>query len=424
MKAKMNKIRFCKILFSLALTVLSVQVRAQVTHGFGAKNNNYISALIPPGQPNVDVTLGNPDDTDPDVQYEWKLVKVNKEHYQCSFSPGWPNTRMPVATLDYGLWLFQVTRASKYGIQTENVVVNVSNDIKVKAKPKDGRCCWSNGEEIKLSQFDITTEPPGYENLVDLSENSRKAQHWAESPETEQIITFKAIEGCEYPVYGQTSINVVEGHVYVQGNIVADRGLIRAIDALESIRDVKGMKNRFKEVEAFLKPVSKLGPFDYDYNVGGAVNLYGGCECCCGTKHSYVGINANLYGSVSVMATFTPFVAFPPLKIKFGVEGGISLTLADFKVSGSVFDDGECGCSLVDLIPFSVYIEIMGGVALESPVADLLSVTGLVVGGVTGVLNYNIKDGWNASDYNCYLKLRAKACLLFARYQMEYYLID
>lgn len=424
MKAKMNKIRFCKILFSLALTVLSVQVRAQVLHGFGAKNDNYIPAIIPPGQTMVDVTLGNPDDTDPNVQYHWEFIKVNKPHYQCSFCPEWPNTQMPVVTLEYGLWLFQVTRASKYGIQTENVVVNVSNDIFVKAKPKNNRCCWSNGEEISLSQFDITTEPPGFENLIELSEDSRVAQHWAESPETEQIISFQAVEGCEYPVHGQTSINVIEGQVYVQANFVADRGLVRAIDAMESIREINGMKDRFKKAEEMLKPVKKLGPFDYDYNVGGAVNLYGGYECCCGTKHNYLGINANLYGSVSVMATFTPFVAFPPFKIKFGVEGGISLTLADFKVSGSIFDDDECGCSLVDLIPFNVYVDIMGGIAFEGPAADMLSATGLVVGGLSWTLNYNIKDGWDATNLNFYLKLRGKVCLLFARYQMEYYLVD
>lgn len=421
---KVYRIQFFKTLILLVLMVFSLQAKAQLEHGFGADGNNFISAIIPPGQSTVDVTLGNPAENAQNTQYHWDLVKVNKPYYQCTFSPGWPNTKMPVATLDYGTWLFKVSRASKYGIQVEYVVVYVSNYIEVKAKLKEGRCCWSPGEEISMNDFNIETFPPGMENYVDLDEGCREAVHGASRPETEQTVIFAPVSGCDYEVHGQTTITVIEGKIHGQLNLVNDRGLLRARGALLAINHLDGMKDRFKKVEQYLNPIKKLGPFDYDYNVGGALNFYGGEECCCGEKHDFLGISGNVYGTLSVMATFTPFLAFPPFKFKFGVEGGISLTLADLKFSGTIFDEGDCGCSGVDLIPFSVYADIMGGIAFEGPAADVLSATGLLVGGITGTLNYTFSDGWSASNWDMYFKFRAKVCLLFARYQYEWILVD
>ena len=413
----------------LLLFCIASPAKAQVQYGFASNNDGWISALLFPGQDYAPVTLGNTKDENcPDCQYYWEFIEgVQPLGYSDSQWPPtgiWPRLKNPVVNMPLGEALFQCTRVSIYGFQTELVKVIVDNKIKVTAKPN--QCCWSNGDPITIDQFTISTDPPGFESRVALDANSQEARHFVESSETTQKINFMHVGNSgplvnPIPVIGETEITVIESHQHHTVTIGLSRNLARAIDALEHIDKWKGS---FAKAEQMMQPLKKFGPFDFDYDFGGSINIGAGEECCCGKKYDFINLNGSAFFNASFMFTATPIAVFPPLKLKFGAEGGISVALLNIKLSESRHDPDECGCSMVSTLPFNFYVNIVGGVALESPLPDMLSASGLVVGGFSADLSYIASDGFSSSGYNFYLKVRAKAVIPFATYSYEWILLD
>ena len=102
-------------------------------------------------------TLGEPD-ASADVCYIWTGPHIVGNANQAVI------TVNPIDTLE----VYQVKRISKNGVEEDQAEVHVEDSVIIKyviAKYQ----CYNHGEEISTSQFDITTEPKGYENLVTVS---------------------------------------------------------------------------------------------------------------------------------------------------------------------------------------------------------------------------------------------------------------
>ena len=66
-----------------------------------------------------------------------------------------------------GKYIFQLARASKYGVQRELVTVNLCNNITlVSAVAKNN--CFHPGELVRIEDFEVTTYPEGYEDRVSI----------------------------------------------------------------------------------------------------------------------------------------------------------------------------------------------------------------------------------------------------------------
>lgn len=413
----------------LLLLCVAAPAKAQMPYGFSSNNDGWISALVMPGETSAVVTLGNTkDEKCPECQYYWEQLEgAHPLSYSDSQWPPtgvWPRLQNPAVELPIGDYLFRVTRISIYGFQAEMVKVSVSDKIVVNAKPK--QCCWSNGDEISIDQFDFTTDPPGYESVITMDDNSTVARHFVESSEYQQTVGFKHRNtgggmSAITPVIGESSITVIESAQHHTGTVGLSRNLIRAVDAFS---DIDKWKGSFKKAEELMKPLKKFGPFDFDYDVFGSIIVGAGEECCCGKKYDFINLSGTAGVSASFMFTATPIAVFPPLKLKFGAEGGVSLSIVNIKFSESMYDDDECGCTMVSALPFNLYVNIVGGVALESPLPDMLSASGLVVGGVSADLVYLSTQGFSPSGWSFYLKVRAKAVLPFVTYSYEWILLD
>ena len=102
-------------------------------------------------------TLGEPD-ASADACYIWTGPHIVGNANQPVI------TVNPIDTLE----VYQVKRISKNGVEEDQAEVHVEDSVIIKyviAKYQ----CYNHGEEISTSQFDITTEPKGYENLVTVS---------------------------------------------------------------------------------------------------------------------------------------------------------------------------------------------------------------------------------------------------------------
>lgn len=415
MKTKMNKFRFSARLLLLALTAFTMQAKAQLLeHGFGAEDNNYISVLLRPGDPLKNVTLGNPDENDEDAQYHWKLVKSTPPDASHYFDDGWETKQCPVVYLNHGKWLFQVTRASKYGLQMENVIVDVSNSIKVTAEPKDDRCCWSAGETIKMDQFDIKTEPPGYESYVDLHENCRLAVKDDLFSETEQEITFVPVESCDYYVFGQTTIKVINSDMEDNNySLGVGRDLMEIKKKLDKLKTINEAKKRIATLEDLVKPVKKVSPFEFSVEVGGSTDFGIGKQCCCGKDYGFLQGNASV--GIEASASVKIPSPYPAIKIKLGIFAGVSLEVEDARFSTALMDCIDCNFSY--LMPYSV----SGGISLEvawEPVDDILEVSATG----SGVCSWDLKFDFQKKDYvesnhDFYITVKVKAKAVFAYYE-------
>lgn len=421
-----NRNVLLKWFLPLLLLCVAAPAKAQEPYGFSSNNEGWISALVLPFETKTLVTLGNTKTEDcPNCQYYWEWLEgVQPLSYSDSQWPPtgiWPRVKNPIVEMPIGEALFRVTRVSEYGFQAEMVKVIVSDKITVNAKPK--QCCWSVFDPITIDQFDITTDPPGYESYIVMDDDSQEA-HPSPSLTSEytQTVHFKHVSSNLWPIIGEVDVTVINSQYHSIGITPLSRSLVRAIDAFEKIDSWKGS---FAKAEELMKPVKKLGPFDFDYDVAGTINIGCGMECCCTNKREYISMSGTASLSASFMLTGTPIYALPFVKLKIGAEGGISVSLVNFKLSESVFDEGECGCSSMSTLPLSFYVNIVGGVALESPLPDLMSVSGLAVGGVTGNLSYFSSDGFKwTGDMDMYLKIRAKAVLPFVTYSYEWILLD
>lgn len=103
------------------------------------------------------VSIGTPDAAN-DVCYMWTGPHIDGNANQAVV------TVNPHDTLE----TYMVKRISKNGIEEDEVKVRVEDSIaivSVKAKYK----CYNHGDNISPSQFEIETEPAGYESLVTVS---------------------------------------------------------------------------------------------------------------------------------------------------------------------------------------------------------------------------------------------------------------
>lgn len=124
----------------------------------------------------VGVTLGEKDDGSIYCSYRWDVLQQPPTS-TVDFELSNRFLARPTVWLEKpGNYIFQVSRASEYGIQREIVNIEISNTFRLlSAKPKNS--CYHPGDDITIDDFILETDPPGFEDKIYLREDSKKVKN-------------------------------------------------------------------------------------------------------------------------------------------------------------------------------------------------------------------------------------------------------
>ena len=201
--------RSVKILFAVAI-VLSFQfsVLSSAFAQFAGEDKKI--AREPGNTQKVDI--GRPDPAN-DVCYMWTGPHIDGNANQAVV------TVNPHDTLE----IYQVKRISKNGIEEDEVKVRVEDTISiVSVRPKYK--CYRNDEGISTSQFEIVTEPEGYERLVTVTPNTASSSI---AISNHFPVTFNLTHN------GHTSTKTAEIVVYNSDVAAPEEILVGALQTLE-----------------------------------------------------------------------------------------------------------------------------------------------------------------------------------------------
>lgn len=158
----MKKIVF-RLMLLLTITSISFKAFSQFEHGFAGEDK---SVLFDPGSDDhIKVDLGKFDSRD-NVYYSWELLDspiggtvhyVNGDQFRCDVT---------VEIDAPGEYIFRCNQISNYGYQSETVVVRVLSDIKLIKAEKKVKQCFKEDEIVSAADYDFTTDPPGYGEMV------------------------------------------------------------------------------------------------------------------------------------------------------------------------------------------------------------------------------------------------------------------
>ena len=193
-------------------------------------------------------TVGTPDGS-ADVCYIWTSGEAN--HIV-------GNANQPVITVrpTQEAEYFRVKRISQNGIEEDEVWVFVEDSAEIRTvKAKYG--CYNNGDNITVDQFEITTYPEGYENLVTVS--PAVAQNNAGLSGENVELTFTLMKDGHRSTK-KINVKVINSDLTVTQGVPAE--LLSAETRLKSMDKIREVLNKLKSTTdqmEFLKLVSTCG---------------------------------------------------------------------------------------------------------------------------------------------------------------------
>lgn len=334
----------------------------------------------------IRVTLGNPEEApganEEEVQYYW-TVEHSESDGNVSFQD-FSQREQPIAKIyitsesGVGSFVFSCTRTSKYGYQKEYVTVTLKNTIETMVKAKND--CWAHGDDITEDQFEITTNPPGYEEHVILDLDSKKAENFVGPIHDKQTLHFVSDDPSRYPIEDKDVIIDVIRAGYSQGiSVGGNESLPKMIQAL---KEGGTFLEKMKRIEDATEPFKKFSglpvklDFPHDFHVG----VSGGMECCNGGEARFVDLSGGGYIGVNFELDF-PVPPCPFVHLFVGLTASFTLNFAGYRWTYHTECD-DCDCGGASFLDFRLGGELYGGVSIEAGSRDFLSVSGTITGGL------------------------------------------
>lgn len=168
--------------------------------------------------------------------------------------------------------IFTCTRVSEHGVEQDQVKVFLIDDIQiVSVTPK--KRCWSKGDAISVSEFEIVTDPPGMSGDVRLGANSTPAIGSVASKVYNMTVNFEAFADGRVTDNASTEIVVVNKDVNTSASISVELKILKNL--------IEGIKSKGKFIETYLKNSPLKVPCSFEppsFTVTGAYNEFN--ECC------------------------------------------------------------------------------------------------------------------------------------------------
>lgn len=411
----MNK-RFL-LLFVFALSVCHFSVAQEIEpYGFAGEDKEFFflpTENVPLGV--FEIGIDAPEDTE--CHFLWEAVSApeNPQMYQ-PFVSDRKKSKVNIQVWDEGYYLYRLCRVSKYGYQYEMVTVTILNEIRlVGANPKKNIQCWADEDPITIDQFDLTTEPCGYEAYVDLADDSRVAQNhnvWLDENNMDIHFIIHNRGMGEPPVdadYNDCHITVVDevsSPNLTSPNIAKLKDVVEnAKKATKIVDEVRDMQEEFKLCpKQFLTVVI---PPDNGVYVDASYHE----SCCANSLGNYARISVTGKAAIGVEVNWP--IWGPMVYLCGSLETGVNPSIA-FNLS---WDNSNCFG--VDIAPLPFYFEGALGLKLGSP--GLLDVSGSAVIGATGGIIFSYSDGWITNpETDFYVRFRAKITTPLATFQWEW----
>ena len=189
-------------------------------------------------------TVGTPDGS-ADVCYIWTSEEAG--HIV-------GNANQPVITVrpTQEAEYFRVKRISQNGIEEDEVWVFVEDSAEIRTvKAKYG--CYNHGDNITVDQFDITTYPEGYENLVTVS--PAVAQNSAGSSGEDVELTFTLMKDGHRSTK-KINVKVINSDLTPTQSLPAE--LLSARTRMEQMGKIKEALNNIKSTTSKMKFITEM----------------------------------------------------------------------------------------------------------------------------------------------------------------------
>lgn len=166
----MRNIFLAKITIFIALTVACCTKVLCQASGFVGEDQH----ILRENETEI-IKLGVKSDFDYDeyVFYKWEIVDHPDDDAGMLSNTDQAQTELTVTA--EGTYVCKCFRVSKYGFQTEYVTIDICDEIVIKSI-ESNKECFATGTALDVSDFDIVTDPPGYEEIVELMPGSEVAK--------------------------------------------------------------------------------------------------------------------------------------------------------------------------------------------------------------------------------------------------------
>lgn len=280
--------------------------------------------------PYKEVTLGSndPGTTDANCVFSWKVISSPEgAHYE--FVDGHSN-RPKLRIFTGGDYIVEATRVSKYGYQTETVCVTTKNEV-ILVSAISNKDCWENGDDVNPSHFELITDPPGFDYLVEVHPEDRiigGVTNWYGDEE----VRFR-IRKPDDDTYQDCDVTA---NIFVSYGTLIDLSTnVTGLDGPKLPSNLKTMKTLYQSIQNSQKLVNKFdGLFDLimsctdpnsspihpikkaDFNMDMAINM-----SCCEMDDGQIHSNAyfQMGGSLDLFAGVELRVPIFPPNPKFGL---------------------------------------------------------------------------------------------------------
>lgn len=335
------------------------------------------------------VTIGVADGSS-DKCYEWTGPNIQGDAHSATITVN-PQDQEQTYTC---------TRTSSCGVEQDQVVVRVKDTISlVSVTPlKD---CYNTGDMLALSDFEIVTDPAGYESLVQFTPT--QVYNTAGASEEMQTITF----GLTYN--GYTSSKTASVNVFNEDLGVSQGQSVDFHKFIEDFKKINAMVQKAQGVCNKLNSLAKgISPCEPDFHLVVNFPQCDDIHACCngkevdGYKLNWPGVDVNL----SIDCYFPTSLSIPHvggLELHVGAAIGV--------IVGSMTYTYKRECSNIT-VPLSLYANISGGARLSFLDPDFLSAELNLVGTGTSSLVWTVGQSIQWKPLDVSLKLVGKVTVI------------
>lgn len=375
---------------SAFVLLLCLSAQAQAPTAQFAGEDKEVMALPDSSQT---VEIGLPGSTT-EYCYEWTGDDIKTDPHQ------------PVITVNpkKASNTYRVKRTGACGVEEDEVIVTLKDSVGiVSVTPK--RKCYNNGDAISLSDFEIVTEPTGYESMVTLTPTT--ADNDAGWGQEDMELTFSL----DYN--GRVSTKKLTVKVFNED--LAATATTGSSIMKELLKEIDNGKFWVKKAGDAVTSISPCNPdyiFDINYAAGTAF------QYCCNDKIIENGFRFDfpyVKLGLSVECDFPTSLSLPLLGgiyINLSVGGGINMGPMSINYRGEE-------CSSIT-IPVGLFLSFSGGVKAKAISDDILTLQGNVVAEAKSSLVWEVGHGVKWKPLDVSVSIVGTATMLYGLYTEQF----
>lgn len=317
-------------------------------------------------------TLGEPDGAN-DVCYIWTGPHIVGDANQAVI------TVNPQDTME----IYHVKRISKNGVEEDEAKVRVEDSIRIVSVYAKYQC-YNHGDEIETSQFEIKTDPPGYENLVTVTPTVAN-NNFGWSAECGVPVTFSLTKN------GHTS-KLVKDICVFNSDLSVSQNLSQGLSNIsQMLMSMKLVDAALEDVQKCTRPLRRLKMptcgwgDDPPSQASGALDITPKMLCC--SDHTMAPALQIKFGQLSKGASYgcrVPLYGIPYVA-SFDFVFNIGASIFVGPIDGIVSVNTKCAQLC---FPFGATVSFNGGFGGSIAGGDVLTIDGLAQASMTGTASY------------------------------------